>query len=74
MDTFDDTLQLFSEHYGQIPIGLECHVIFVTEDNGVWRYAIKPVTIVDNGTIVFTLSETTTGTEAALTALINGLP
>ena len=74
LDTFDDTLQLFSEHYGQIPIGLECHVIFVTEDNGVWRYAIKPVTIVDNGTIVFTLSETTTGTEAALTALINGLP
>ena len=40
LDTYDGTLNLFSEHYGQIPIGLECHVIFVTEDNGIWRYAI----------------------------------
>ncbi|WP_397363758.1 hypothetical protein [Olleya sp. R77988] len=74
LDTYDGNLNIFSEHYGQIPIGLECHVIFVTEDNGVWRYAIKPVTIVANGTIVFTLGETTTGTEASLTTLINGLP
>ncbi|MEL0643785.1 hypothetical protein V6251_05285 [Olleya sp. Ti.3.14] len=74
LDTYDGTLNLFSEHYGQIPIGLECHVIFVTEDNGVWRYAIKPVTIVANDIITFTMDDTTTGTEATLTALINGLP
>lgn len=74
LDTYDGTLNLFSEHYGQIPIGLECHVIFVTEDNGVWKYAIKPVTIVDNDIITFTLAETTNGTEATLTALINALP
>ncbi|MBL7559016.1 hypothetical protein JAO71_04290 [Olleya sp. YSTF-M6] len=74
LDTYDNTLNLFSEHYGQIPIGLECHIIFVTEDNGVWRYAIKPVTIAANSTIVFTIQETTIGTEATLTALINGLP
>ena len=74
LDTFDSNLNIFSEHYGQIPIGLECHVIFVTEDNGVWRYAIKQVTIVDNDVITFTLNETTIGTEAGLTALINALP
>ncbi|WP_339874334.1 hypothetical protein [Olleya marilimosa] len=74
LDTYDGTLNLFSEHYGQIPIGLECHVIFVTEDNGIWRYAIKPVTIVANDIITFTMDDTTTGTEATLTALINGLP
>ena len=74
LDTYDGTLNLFSEHYGQIPIGLECHVIFVTEDNGIWRYAIKPVTIVANDIVTFTMDDTTTGTEATLTALINGLP
>ena len=74
LDTYDGTLNLFSEHYGQIPIGLECHVIFVTEDNGIWRYAIKPVTIVANDIITFTMDDTTTGTEATLTTLINGLP
>ncbi|MDO6596460.1 hypothetical protein Q4512_06010 [Oceanihabitans sp. 2_MG-2023] len=74
LDTFDNNTNIFSEHYGQIPIGLECHVIFVTEDNGVWRYAIKPVTIVANHIITFTLGETNTGTENSLTALINALP
>lgn len=74
LDTYDSGQNLFSEHYGQIPIGLECHVIFVTEDNGSWRYAIKPVTIVANDIISFSLTETVVGTEASLTTLINGLP
>lgn len=65
---------LFSEHYGQIPIGLACHIIFMTEDNGQWRYAIKPVTISAGATYNFTLAETTIGTSAQLTAAINGLP
>ncbi|WP_458627882.1 hypothetical protein [Winogradskyella sp. PC D3.3] len=74
LDTYNDALNIFSEHYGQIPIGLECHVIFVTESDGIWRYAIKPVTIVANDIITFYLGETTVGTEASLTALINDLP
>ncbi|QHI38703.1 hypothetical protein IMCC3317_40970 [Kordia antarctica] len=74
LDTYDGTLNLFSEHYGQIPIGLECHVIFATEDNGIWRYAIKAVTIVADDIITFTLDQTTIGTEASLVTLINGLP
>lgn len=74
LDTFNPTTNQFSEHYGQIPVGLECHVIFVTEDNGQWRYAIKSVTIVANDVYVFTLAETTVGTEAQLIAAINALP
>ncbi|MCD0469643.1 hypothetical protein [Flavobacterium sp. JAS] len=64
---------LFSEHYGQIPIGLACHVIFVTEDNGQWRYAIKAVTVAANDVYTFTLAETTVGTEAQLVAAINAI-
>ncbi|OXB24247.1 hypothetical protein B0A80_05995 [Flavobacterium tructae] len=64
---------LFSEHYGQIPIGLKCHVIFVTEDNGQWRYAIKAVTVAANDVYTFTLGETTVGTEAQLVAAINAI-
>jgi len=72
LDTF--TAQgLFSEHYGQIPIGLACHIIFATEDNGNWRYAIKGVTISANAVYEFNLSETTVGTEAQLIAAINAI-
>jgi hypothetical protein len=72
LDTYT-TAGLFSEHYGQIPIGLACHVIFVTEDNGQWRYAIKGVTVAANDVYNFTIAETTTGTEAQLVAAINAI-
>ena len=74
LDTYDANTGLFSEHYGQIPIGLECHVIFATEENDNWKYAIKAVTIVENGVITFTDGETSVATEAQLTTIINGLP
>lgn len=64
---------LFSEHYGQIPVGLACHVIFATEDNGQWRYAIKAVTVQANDVYTFTMAETTLGTEAQLVAAINAI-
>ncbi|WP_281634535.1 hypothetical protein [Flavobacterium luteolum] len=72
LDTFTAE-GLFSEHYGQIPIGLACHIIFATEDNGNWRYAIKGVTISANAVYEFNLSETTVGTEAQLIAAINAI-
>lgn len=74
LDTYDPVTGLFSEHYGQIPIGLECHAIFISEEDGKWKYAIKSVTIVENGIITFTNSETALATEAQLTTIINGLP
>lgn len=74
LDTYDPATSLFSEHYGQIPVGLACHMIFVTEDAGQWRYAIKALTISAGATYTFTLSETTVGTQAQLEAAINALP
>ncbi|ALJ05270.1 hypothetical protein APS56_09110 [Pseudalgibacter alginicilyticus] len=74
LDTYDPATGLFSEHYGQIPIGLECHIIFATEENDNWKYAIKEVTIVENDIITFTENETSVVTEAQLTTIINDLP
>lgn len=73
LDTYNATTKQFSEHYGQIPIGLACHVIFATEDNGNWRYAIKAVTVAPGDIYNFTLGETTVVTEAQLVAAINAI-
>jgi hypothetical protein len=72
-DTYNAGTQQFSEHYGQIPIGLQCHIIFATEDNGQWRYGIKGVTTVANGVYTFTQGETTVGSEAQMIAAINAI-
>jgi hypothetical protein len=73
LDTYNPTTLQFSEHYGQIPIGLACHVIFATEDNGNWRYAIKAVTVAPGDVYTFTLGETTVVTEAQMIAAINAI-
>jgi hypothetical protein len=72
MDTYTPA-GLFSEHYGQIPIGLQCHIIFATEDNGQWRYAIRGVTTTANAIYTFTQAETVVGSEAQLIAAINAI-
>lgn len=72
LDTYTSA-GLFSEHYGQIPIGLACHVIFATQDNGQWRYAIKAVTVQANDVYTFTMGETIVGSEAQFVAAINAI-
>ncbi|TYA74496.1 hypothetical protein [Seonamhaeicola marinus] len=74
LDTYNTDTGLFSEHYGQIPVGLECHVIFVTEENDNWKYAIKAVTIVEDGIITITEADTNVVTESQLMNIINNLP
>ena len=74
LDTYDASTKLFSEHYGQIPIGLECHVIFTTEESGNWKYAIQAATITENGIITITESQTAVVTEAQMVAAIEALP
>ena len=74
LDTYDEDLELFTEHYGQIPIGLECYVIFVSEQDGEWIYAIKAATIVEDGIITITDADLNSITEAQLIALIDALP
>jgi hypothetical protein len=37
---------VFSEHYGQLPIGLEAHLIFISvDDDDTIRHQIKPITV-----------------------------
>lgn len=63
LDTYDSANKLFKEHYGQIPIGLACHLIFCTEENGQWKYAIKPITISAGATYSVTAAEMQTGSK-----------
>jgi len=74
LDTYDSATRIFSEHYGQIPIGLEVHLIFATADSDNWRYAIKGVTISENETYVFNLEETQVNTFENMVSAINALP
>ncbi len=74
LDTFNPDTHMFSEHYGQLPLGLEVHLIFVTAEENLWRYAIKPVTITENGFVTIAHSETQTATLEELQTLIAALP
>lgn len=71
-DTYDTDLEMFTEHYGQMPIGLGVHFIFVSVQDGDYVYAIQGATIVDNHVEV--IGTTGVTTEAGLNALITALP
>ena len=59
---------------GQYPVGLDSYFIFVTEENGKFRYAIKPSQPIEmNHTVTFSLSETQLATETQFIAIINAL-
>lgn len=69
--TFPNAL---GKSYGQFPVGLDCYLIFVTEKDGKFRYAIKPQVLTAGHQVTFDLSETTLATPAELTSAINALP
>lgn len=71
----DPATQTFTfNSYPAFPIGLECHIIFVSEENGMWKYGIKPATLQANDSFTFSASELNTATEASLVQVINNLP
>lgn len=72
MDVYNTTLEMFTEHYGLIPVGLEVHIIMVAEIDGQLHYAIQGTTIVDEHVEVIT--GLTPISQPALETLINGLP
>ncbi len=72
MDIYDSSLGMFTEHYGQIPIGQEIHVIMVAEIDGVLHSTIQGTTVIDGHIEV--MAAPTATTQAALTAAINALP
>jgi hypothetical protein len=71
-DVYNEGTGLFTEHYGQIPIGLEVHFIFVSVVDGEWNYAIQSATITANHVQV--ISNVQSVTEAQLEDLIDDLP
>ncbi|MBE0424093.1 MAG: hypothetical protein IBX66_09170 [Lutibacter sp.] len=72
MDVWNTDVEMFTEHYGLIPIGLAVHIIMVAEINGQLNYAIQGTTVVDNHIEV--ISSLSPISQAALESLINGLP
>ncbi|WP_157429253.1 hypothetical protein [Aequorivita sublithincola] len=74
LDAYISETKVFSEHYGQIPIGLEAHIIFATAEGDDWRYAIQAVTISANQIYTFTMQDTQVDTYENLVAAINALP
>lgn len=73
LDEFNDQESFFTEHYGYIPIGINIHVIFVTESNGQSLHTIKQVTIQEDDVIYITESDLTIISQEDLIAEINAL-
>ena len=72
MDTWDAGQQMFTEHFGRIPVGQEVHFIMLAEIGGVLHYAIQGTTIVDGHIEVISSLQPTT--EAQLNTLLDALP
>jgi len=71
-DVYNEETELFTEHYGLIPIGLEVHFIVVSIVNDEYQYAIQGATIEENHIEV--MGELTETTEEELVQLIEDLP
>ncbi len=72
MDIYDTQLEMFTEHFGRIPVGKEVHFIFISEVGGQIYYAIQAATIQQDHTEEITNLQPIS--QADLTTLINNLP
>lgn len=75
LDTYENGL--FTEHYGWLPIGEECHLIFSSQrSDGKWLIGIKSnITIAANQVYEIKDSETQlVDTDAEVAQMINALP
>lgn len=72
LDHFIEADQLFSEHYGQMPIGLAIHIIALSIVEDQYYYTIKAATITDGGIIV--LDDLSAISEASFVTEVNNLP
>lgn len=72
LDEFLTDEGVFSEHYGQIPVGLDVHLIAISMVDDAYYYSITSATIVEDAVIA--LEELTETTEADLVSAINSLP
>lgn len=73
LDVYNTADKYFSEHYGFIPVDMNVHLIFVSENNGSVAYTIKKVKIAANAIISIADAEIKIATKEQLIALINNL-
>jgi len=60
---------------GSIPIGATCNIVFVSESEEKWVYAIKPYTIAENDTVEILASDLNiANSEAEMVEKIDALP
>jgi len=72
---YNPTIESFVELSGGfIGVGDQVNVIFISEEQGNWVYAIKPLTITEAASIEFVESDFQTKTQAEVTTIINALP
>lgn len=71
-DKYDKNKNLFTEHYGLIPVGLKVHFILVSIIDDKIHYAIQPATIAENHVEIIDVVHPIT--EEQLVDLIHGLP
>lgn len=74
LDTYDPGTELFGEHYGQVPVGLNGYIVFVSEGSGQWEYAIKPVTFAPNDIINIDMGDIMTGSQTDVENAIDAIP
>lgn len=59
--------------YGKFPVGMQCYLIFVTENNGNFMWIIKEQTLTANHTIYFELKDAKVGKNADFVSNITQL-
>lgn len=74
LDRYDAVTELFSEHYGQVPVGLQGYIIFISATTTQWNYAIYPVTFTAGGTVTVNASDILSTTQSNLETIIDALP
>lgn len=60
--------------YGEFPIGLEAHIIFLSEQDGEFLYGIQTIIVEDGQQVLFTQEELSIASTEDLTQTINNLP
>lgn len=59
--------------YGEWPIGMDLHLIFVAEEGGIYKWIAKDVAVAAGDTVSFLASEGTVGTRSDLVSFLSTL-
>ncbi|MES2485664.1 MAG: hypothetical protein V4581_06910 [Bacteroidota bacterium] len=74
LDHYDAGTELFSEHYGHVPVGLSGYIIYVAGTTAGWEYEIIPVTFTPGLIVSVDPALVLTGTQADVENAIDALP